>query len=308
MTTEQLKEPRTAVGTPPWEDYVLVGDDGTRYSRAAVDFAVEEASRRRLPLSVVTIRRSLMVPGVSLTDQLREERSAVREAEHRLRSSLARARERHPDVAVDGVLLKDPEPTQVAERLAGAALLVLGTHSAIGLPAFSVDSTSMELTEIASCPVVCVPDAATPSVSGGDGESLPVVVGVDTGIFATRLLQQAGEEARRRSTRLVVVHGYRVQPGEEPAHVEACARAAVQELLRRAGLYPRIDVSIDLAPAPAAVALADWSRRACLLVTGSRGLLALAGLTRDSVSRAVLDSALCPVLVVLERVRQAVHA
>ncbi|HEX5534686.1 MAG TPA: universal stress protein [Actinomycetales bacterium] len=301
--------PTTAADGPTARQtgFVLVGDDGTRYSRAAVDFAVEEASRRRLPLSVVTIRRSVMVPGVSLTDQLREERTAVREAEHRLRSTLARVRERHPGVLVEGVLLKDPEPSQVTRRLDGATLLVLGRHSAFGLPAFALDSPSMELAEAVSCPVVCVPEA--PAVEPPAGRQAgPVVVGVDTGDLAIRLLQQAGEEAGRRSTGLVVVHCYRVDPGEDLAQVQAGARAAVQELVLRARLDPGVDVTIDLTSAPAAAALVERTREASLLVTGTRGLLALAGLTMGSVSRGVLDAAACPVLVVLERVQRPVHA
>jgi nucleotide-binding universal stress UspA family protein len=305
MTTTSAK----AAGRPTFRraGFVLVGDDGTRYSRAAVEFAAEEAARRRLPLSVVTIRRSVMVPGVSLTDQLREERTAVREAEHRLRSTLARVRERCPDVAVDGVLLEDPEPQEVTDRLTGATLLVLGTHSAFGMPAFALDSPSMELAEAVSCPVVCVPDAPAVEPRGGR-QSGPVVVGVDTGDFAIRLLQQAGEEAQRRRTGLVVVHCYRVDPGEDSARVQAGARAAVQDLLLRAALDPGVDVTIDLTSSPVATALMERSRTASLLVTGTRGLLALAGLTTDSISRAVLDSAACPVLMVLDRVRHPVHA
>jgi nucleotide-binding universal stress UspA family protein len=246
-----------------------------------------------------------MVPGASLTDQLREERSAVREAEHRLRASLARARERHPETAVDGTLLKDPEPQQVADRLTGATLLVVGTHSAHGLPAFALDSPSMQLAEAVSCPVVCVPDSTVPHA---EGDLAPVVVGVDSGALAVRLLRHAGGEAQRRSTGLVVVHGYRALPGEDPAISRARARAAVLELVRRSGLDPRTGVTINLTDDPADAVLADWSRQACLLVTGTRGMLALAGLTPGSVSRALLDSAACPVLVLLERVSHPVGA
>jgi nucleotide-binding universal stress UspA family protein len=287
--------------------FVLVGDDGTRYSRGAVDLAADEAARRRLPLSVVTIRRSVMVPGATLSEQMREERTAVREAEHRLRSTLARARERHPELTVEGSLLKDPAPEEVTDRLTGATLLVLGTHSAYGLPAFALDSPSMELAGAVGCPVLCVPDDTGVPKGRPGAQPAPVVVGVDTGVLATGLLRQAGEEAGRRATGLVVLHAYRVKPGEDPARVHACARAAVQDLVLRAALDPRVDVTIELTSASAATALVEWSRDASLLVTGSRGRLALAGLTSGSVSRALLDSAVCPVLVVLEPVRQPVR-
>jgi nucleotide-binding universal stress UspA family protein len=58
-------------------------------------------------------------------------------------------------------------------------------------------------------------------------------------------------------------------------------------------------VSVVVTPDPPGLALVREARDADLLVVGSRGPLALARLTLQSVSRAVLDVMPCPVQLVL---------
>jgi len=72
----------------------------------------------------------------------------------------------------------------------------------------------------------------------------------------------------------------------------------VHERLRDARLDAGLGVTVILSSDPPADALVEHGRLADLVVVGSRGPIALARLTSDSVSRALLDSASWPVLVV----------
>lgn len=274
---------------------VLVGDDGTRHSRRVVELAVDEADRLGLPLTVLVVAHPVADPDRSMTAQRRDERAAVEEAGRLLDATLARARARRPDRSVTGLLMVDPDETDLTDRLAECALVVVGSRGAAGHRVFSLGTTSRHLLRSAPCPVLVVPvDGAAPP----DRRSGLVVVGLDDGPLGPLVVREAAAAASP-ARHVQVLHSYRRRQGETAEVALARARAVCDEQVRRAGPDPQVRITRVLTSEPAAGALVrQASGGASLLVIGSRGPLALAGLTHDSVSRAVLEVMPCPVLVV----------
>ena len=272
---------------------VLVGDDGTRHSRRVVELAVDEAGRLGLPLTVLVVAHPVADPDRSMTAQRRDERAAVEEAGRLLDATLARARARCPDRSVTGLLMVDPDETDLTDRLAECALVVVGSRGAAGHRVFSLGTTSRHLLRSAPCPVLVVPvdGAAAPVWRSG-----LVVVGLDDGPLGPLVVREAAAAASP-ARHVQVLHSYRRRQGETAEVALARARAICDEQVRRAD--PQVRITRVLTSEPAAAALVrQASGGASLLVIGSRGPLALAGLTHDSVSRAVLEVMPCPVLVV----------
>jgi nucleotide-binding universal stress UspA family protein len=139
---------------------VVVGVDGSPVSTAAVEFAFEEASIRRLGLSAVhawTPAFRDLPPGQSgelmksmvVADFEGDELRLVGE-------SMAGWRERYPEVDVRQILFNG-EPTEgLVAASAGAALLVVGTRGRGGFKSRLLGSVSRDLLHQAACPVAVV--------------------------------------------------------------------------------------------------------------------------------------------------------
>lgn len=133
-----------------------------------------------------------------------------------------------------------------------------------------------------------------------------VIVGVDGSEGSKSALRWAADYARRGGGRLLAVgawqyptmyYGYAVAlPDDDLAEeTKRAVRATVTEVL---GSEPDIAVETRIAQGPAAEVLLDAASAADLLVVGSRGHGAFAGMLLGSVSSHVVHNALCPVVVV----------
>ena len=135
-----------------------------------------------------------------------------------------------------------------------------------------------------------------------------IVVGVDGSEPAERALAFALEEAKVRGAELEVVHAWQPAMGGypygtieafDPAELEAAAKMGLDAVMRgidATGLAaPPIPT---LACGSAASVLIDASKRAAMVVVGSRGRGGFAGLLLGSVSQQVVHHAACPVVVV----------
>ncbi|ROQ26327.1 nucleotide-binding universal stress UspA family protein [Streptomyces sp. PanSC19] len=129
---------------------LVVGVDGSESARAAVAFAVEEASLRGARLRAVRVR----LPSVRARDDLDED-----PAERRRPSagSVAEWAERCPDIIVTPeVLLGDPvEQLALASR--GSLALIVGRRGRGGCSGMRLGSTVHGLLHRAACPVITVP-------------------------------------------------------------------------------------------------------------------------------------------------------
>lgn len=279
------------------DESVVVGDDGGWRSRRAVDFAVDEAHRRGLPVTVLTVSESEPHRVLALPAQRRARPHVVRQLGGR-RHATAGGHPAPPDVPLHEVVLVDPSDDALVGCLERAALLVVGAHGGHGRRAFGMGSTSGRLLHASSCPVVVVPeeDRVRSRVSGQPGR---VVVGVDDSPGATLALRAAAVEAQRRDAWLQVVHAYARRAGDSDEAAPSVARAVVDRQLALAALGPDVRVTKVLTAEPAVSALAQQASSALLLVIAPRTPMSLSGLVTGSVSLQLLDVVPCPMLLVM---------
>jgi nucleotide-binding universal stress UspA family protein len=139
--------------------------------------------------------------------------------------------------------------------------------------------------------------------------AMPVLVAIDGSDSALRAAHWAAAEAAQRGRGLTIVHAYDWPlPNYRPAVFDsavlhdsmmstanttlAAAAAAV------AAAMPALSVTTELVRGPAVTALLDLTRKADLLVLGSRGLGGFTGLLVGSVAVELVAHGHCPVVVV----------
>ncbi|MEV1147544.1 universal stress protein [Micromonospora sp. NPDC049799] len=136
----------------------------------------------------------------------------------------------------------------------------------------------------------------------------PVVVGLDGSPSSLVAAEHAARAAVQRSAPLHLVHGYLHPLGYgvplNPYDVGIPAPSeSAQEMLTRtatelAGRWPGLELEVRQVAGGPGATLVEESRRADLVVVGSRGLGGFAGLLLGSVGTQVSAHAHCPVLVV----------
>jgi nucleotide-binding universal stress UspA family protein len=136
-----------------------------------------------------------------------------------------------------------------------------------------------------------------------------IVVGIDGSESSQRALEWAAEEARLRGALLTVVHAwmdvfvagsYYAAPSvyESTAVGEAARETLDKAVASIPDGAPALSVEPVLVHGPPEVALVRQSKRADMVVVGSRGRGGFAGLVLGSVSQRVVHDAECPVVVV----------
>src|SRR3984893_5908864 len=282
---------------------IIVGIDGSPESDAAVNWAAHDAAIRGLPLTVVHVE-SPAAATWSQAPALEEARGA-QQAEGRslLAHASTIARDAIADTAqvhITGELLSSstPVPTLV-EQSKDAELFVVGSRGRGALSRSILGSVSAGLIRHAHCPVALIrhDDSELPDPAQG-----PVLVGIDgaTSDLATAI---AFEEASLRHAELIALHawndidmnsipGYDWSPTTtKEGHVLDEALAGWQER------YPDVSVQNRVVSDRAAHALVDASESAQLVVVGTHGSGALAGMLLGSVSNAVVQAVHRPVIV-----------
>jgi nucleotide-binding universal stress UspA family protein len=285
-----------------WHDLpVIVGIDGSVASMAAGEYAADEAMRRKAPLRILYAHDRRTSMGVHSRAELHPT-SRILEA---LEAFVERARIRAPtvDVAVD-VLLGKPGLTLV-ERSRDAQLLVVGNAGRGGAV---LGSVAGHVARHAVSPVI------VHRAVGAGASSQSVLVGVDGSPVSEDAARFAFDEAEMRGVGLEAVLVWTNSPGTDPAGVHSVAydyaeaRAEAERMLAEqiAGLlgeHADVRVTRDVFHGFDPVrTLLDLSRRAQLVVIGSRGRGGMARLLLGSVSHALVSRASCPVAVVRSRV------
>jgi nucleotide-binding universal stress UspA family protein len=141
--------------------------------------------------------------------------------------------------------------------------------------------------------------AATGSLTG------TVVVGVDGSSRARSALKWAADEARHRGSVLKILYAEAPDPSylpawfDPPTTVETGGQAIVDDAVGLvATSHPSVVTSVEIMGWPAALALTESSRRADLLVVGSRGAGRFEEILLGSVSDQCIQYGHCPVAVV----------
>lgn len=280
---------------------ILVGTDGTAASHAAVRWAAREAQRRDRPLRIVHAfdwqwEAARYDAGTEHIDVARQLADAVVTAAREQALTVA------PTVRVEvDTLIGNPAPQLLAAAEEHAELLVVGSRGRGGFASLLLGSVSQRVATHATCPAVVV---------RGRGEVTegPVVAGVDSSPAAGHVLATAFEAAASRDTGLAVIRSYlpptSLWMGDMPAVVadlpqdDTTEREHLEELLAPwRQKYPDVPVKVIVSHDGPAAALVDVSHEAQLIIVGSRGHGAVAGVLLGSVGAQLLHHASCPVLI-----------
>jgi len=277
---------------------VVVGYDGSAGANRALEWAADDAARRRVPLRIVHV----VVPwpydiakfstGGGPEDFHTGAGRMLAEAEkavHELR----------PGLDVSTAVLEGQPGKVLREQAGPQATLVLGSRGLGGFAGALLGSVSTHVAVHAHGPVVVV----RPQEGAARNE---IVAGVDGSPESEPALAYAFEQARLRGAAVRAIHAWQL-----PVHayapevtfdldevVRAQRQAVIDRLAGWRERYPEVTVYEESPCAHPANALIDASREADLVVVGSRGMGAVGSLLLGSVSRAVLHHAHCPVAVV----------
>lgn len=271
---------------------VVIGYDGSRDSRLALAWAKEAARGRRRPL-LVLIAEDELAQVVARSGDAARATNLVADAYEHLRASGS------DDISVEKA--GGPPATALLRAAAEASLLVLGAEGHGRLSGLAVGSVSQHVCGHATCPVVVVRRPEDPRAD-------TVTVGVDPSRGSDHALAFGFEQASRTGAPLEAVFALSAFPpvsgsivsapldslADQPLNHE---RALSEALAGWTEGYPDVLVRqrcVDRQPVPA---LTEASRRASMVVVGSRGRGPVTGLFLGSVSQGVLHKARCPVVV-----------
>ncbi|MFI9201592.1 universal stress protein [Streptomyces sp. NPDC053048] len=283
------------------EHPVVVGVDGSDGSLAALDWAVEEAARFRLPLRVVYAslweRYEGAVP--SFTGERPAEEVA---AQHIVASSEQRARQLSPDLPVHVVMVPDDAADALVQESREATAVVTGSSSHRAVKEFLLGSVSLAVAGRAACPVIVVRGEER----NIRGLSHRVVVGVGPADEAATAVRFALREAAARGCELHAVRAWRSPTTDPMSALESGARAyeeqataVLDEVLEAAvAEHPEVSVRRTVLEGPAHRVLLGPATDADLLVLGATRRQDGFGLHLGRVSHAALHRAGCPVAVV----------
>lgn len=262
---------------------ILVGYDGSEDADRALTWAVDAALRRDEPVVVVVADdASAAASGTGVLAWWPE--SHHREVVDRAQRLLA-------DLgAADGRVVRHTGALvpALAARAGTATMVVLGSRGHGRAGQVFVGSAGPRTDGRATCPVVVVRDAPADDL---------VVVGVDGSETGNRALEFACDHAGLSDRKVLVLHGHDDRDDRDDiADVLAEGIAASVAAAERA--HPGVPLVQELVTGSPVEALVAASRRAALVVVGSRGLRLADTERLGSVSHAVLAEAECPVAVV----------
>ena len=278
---------------------ILVGVDGSSQSDAAVGFATREAVMRDVPLTLMHVVEP--VPDwASRDEQSRISRAWEANArdviERARKAALGRVAASTP-VDLRTEVVCSPVVPMFVVASTDAHMVVLGSRGMTPLGRLLLGSVSSGVLHHAHCPVAVLHD--DPADSGG-----PVVVGVDGSPASDAAVALAFDEASRRAVELVALHAWSdvaVFPilGMDWREYETRGAEVLAECLAgHQQKYPHVKVRRRLVCDKPARWLIDESRRAQLVVVGSRGRGGFTGMRLGSVSTALAQSAEAPLVVV----------
>jgi nucleotide-binding universal stress UspA family protein len=284
---------------------VVVGVDGSESALDAVRWGAAEAARRNVPLRLVTAfawNQVHVLGRVGLGVDYRM--IMLGTARRQLAEAAAVALEVAAGNDVEQELVEGFPIPVLREESRRAQMIVLGDRGHGALSGLLVGSVAVAMAAQAECPVVLVRRQEGQPL---EDRSRPIVVGVDGSEISEAALAFAFEAASVRGVPLVAVHAWSdLFAGPAVAALlidwEAIETDEHEVLAERlAGWsekYPDVRVQREVTRDRPAHALVEKSRQAQLVVVGSRGRGAAAGLLLGSVSHAVLHRAHCSVAVV----------
>lgn len=284
---------------------VVVGLDGSDPGRAAVEYAVELAGRRHLPLRLVHAFEAVQTTPRPTIGWAPNIEVVLRNSAQRLIDETVEVLGAvYPDVEVTAVVQTGLPAEVLLEESQRAHTIVLGSRGAGGFADLVIGSTTLHVAAHAACPVIAVPWPAEL-----DAPRHGVVVGVDGSELSAAAIGYAFDVASEVGEKLTAIHawqdptrtgvGMMMPIAYDPAEVVEEERLALAESM--AGWqekFPGVEVERKVVLGHPVPALVSRAANARMLVVGCRGRGALRSLVLGSVSHGVLHHATGPVAVV----------
>lgn len=290
------------------EDIVVVAVDGSPASHNAVRWAANTANKRGIPLrlaSSYTMPQFLyaegMVPPQELFDDLQSETM------EKIDEARAIAHEVAPEIKIGHTIAEGSPIDMLLEMAKESTMIVMGSRGLGGLSGMVMGSVSAAVVSHATCPVVVVREDNVVNETTKYG---PVVVGVDGSDVSQKATEIAFAEADARGAELVAVHTWMdMQVQASLAGLSAAQqqwedveREQIEMLTERLAplteKFPNVQVRKVITRDRPVRALVENSEGSQLLVVGSHGRGGFKGMLLGSTSRALLQSAPCPMMVV----------
>ncbi|WP_051173814.1 universal stress protein [Amycolatopsis orientalis] len=281
-------------------DPVVAGIDGSRSAVEAARWAATEARRRGLPLRLVHAYAPAGRDYPSLEVTAAEVREAMRETGIRRLDAAGRAAARAvPGLDVTTEMVEGDPRAVLVEESRRAALVVLGSRGLGKVGQVLLGSSGLALAAHGQCPFVIVRE--------GDARPGPVLVGVDGWPSSAAAVRFAFQEASELKTSVTALRTWsELGPGRREARRlggskvvhDSERRALAAEVSSVASEYPDVPFGCLVVRGRAGRALREYGERAGLIVVGTHGRSALAGMLLGSVSQGLTRRAPCPVAVV----------
>ncbi|MFG2288310.1 universal stress protein [Streptomyces sp. NPDC048595] len=287
------------------ERSLVVGVDGSDSALRALDWAVDEAARRKLPLDVLHASTWERFEGTAQGSERPGEQVL---AEGVVRSAAEQARCRNPDLKVGAQVVAEDAVTALLRAGLSASVLVLGSRGRGEIAGWLLGSVGMAVAARARCPVIVVRGDA----AGMAGTHRCVLLGVGDPEKGAAAVRFAFEEAEVRGCLLKAVHAWH-RPAHETAdpplladqaqgYHEKQAAARLDEALREAaGAHPSVPVRRTTVEGPTHKVLVHRAAAADLLVIGAGHRHGHFGLPLGRVAHTALCHADCPVAIVPRR-------
>ncbi|MFC5720911.1 universal stress protein [Streptomyces gamaensis] len=280
---------------------LVVGFDGSDSALRALDWAVDEAVRRRLPLRIVYASLwERYEPAVPIFGSERPDDDVM--TERIIASAQERVQKLAPDAEVQSVLTPEDPVAALVRESHEAAAVVTGSRGRGAVTGLLLGSVSLSVAGRAHCPVVVV--------RGEDSEVHGrIVVGVGDPDEAASAVRFALREAEARGCEVRAVRAWRCAE-QYPANGTAAAgdtafaheQRALAFLARALDVpeseHPEVTVHREAVEGPAHKVLLARSAGADLLVLGAARRAGGLGLQLGRVSHTALHHAACPVAVV----------
>ncbi|QGU08588.1 Universal stress protein [Corynebacterium occultum] len=290
------------------EDIVVVAVDGSEASQVAVRWAANTANKRGIPLRLAasyTMPQFLyaegMVPPQELFDDLQAETLEKVDEARNIAHEVA------PELKIGHTIAEGSPIDMLLDMSHDVTMIVMGSRGLGGLSGMVMGSVSAAVVSHASCPVVVVRQDNHVNENTKYG---PIVVGVDGSDVSQRATEYAFTEAAARGSELVAVHTWMDMQVQASLAGLSAAQQQWEEVEREQSelLTERLQPLIDKFPAVPVKkvitrdrpvrALVEQAEGAQLLVVGSHGRGGFKGMLLGSTSRALLQSAPCPMMVV----------
>ena len=277
-------------------NHIVIGVDGSPAATAAARWAACEAAMRDVELTIVHVLRSAPDalpltgwPAIPLPAEVGEDQLAQGEKilDDTLEVIAKTIGVRQPRSIASRVCIGAVVPTLSGFSHKGSQMIVVGRRGRGGIHRALLGSVSSGVLHNAHGPVAVVHDHA----SADPPSAAPVVVGVDGPPASESAIAVAFDEASRRGVDVVAVHGF------EHADTSMAGALLERKLAGWQERYPDVAVHRVITRDHPADALLDQSRRAQLVVVGSRGRGGFAGKVLGSVSAAVVQACRIPVIV-----------